>query len=60
MNANYVHTEFIGIGERKIKNCSSAKTILHLLYEYTIIKEKKAIHANREIVSIVFESVRKC
>lgn len=55
MSASYVHTEFIRIWERKIKNCLSAKTVLYLLYEYTIIKKKKkAIHANREIVSIVF------
>lgn len=30
MNANYVHTEFIGIWERKIKNCLSAKTVLRV------------------------------
>lgn len=60
MNASYVHTEFIGIWERRIKSCLSAKPVLHLIYEYTIIKweEKKAMHSNREIVSIGFESVK--
>lgn len=38
MNANYVHTEFIGIWDSIIKNCLSAIPVLHLMKEYTIIK----------------------
>lgn len=38
MNANYVHTEFIGIWDSIIKNCLSAIPVLHLMKEYAIIK----------------------